>query len=280
MSWYEEEWPNGFEAWCGIYGRYVSLVREESAISVWPYVTIASMGIIADRDETLWVSSLTVSYGNSPISVNLGEQLTLTVDFETNDPDLEPYLQLRQSPETELDFVTITNDAPNPPTVTISPEYRRSRRSMQSLATYDLGLEMVAVYPSDHTEIMQTSTVNFEVVEPSVYTDQTPETVQLTAGSDYSWTLPINETAVDRIEDINVDFGDAIEFLSFDEDKFEFNVEGMVLTNDFAGSYLIVITLQTESGTDHVLYFGVFVTAQTSEAPDPDPSQEEGEEAE
>ena len=62
-----------------------------------------------------------------------------------------------------------------------------------------------------------------------------------------------------------MDFGGANEFISFDEDKFEFNVEGIDLTNDFAGRYLLVMTVETNSGSEQVLYQGVYATAQTDD---------------
>ena len=72
-----------------------------------------------------------------------------------------------------------------------------------------------------------------------------------------------------------MDFGGANEFISFDEDKFEFNVDALKVTNDFAGGYLLVMTVETNRGSVQVLYQGISVTAQTDDKfySDPDLSQ-------
>ena len=41
-------WPGGFEAWCGLEGNYVSLVREAPAAAIENDVRICTLGIISD----------------------------------------------------------------------------------------------------------------------------------------------------------------------------------------------------------------------------------------
>ena len=47
----------------------------------------------------------------------------------------------------------------------------------------------------------------------------------------------------------------------------------MNLTENYDGGYLIIVTLHTDSGTQHVLYYGLDIAAPL----DPDSSQAEGE---
>ena len=48
-----DTWPGGFEAWCGLKGEYVSIVRDSSAGHLEDDVRICTLGIIAGGQELI-----------------------------------------------------------------------------------------------------------------------------------------------------------------------------------------------------------------------------------
>ena len=72
-------WPGGFEAWCGMEGKYVSVVRDSSAASVDTNVNICTLGIISGGSErcrsaeiiTSAVKSITYKINGSTLEVQV-----------------------------------------------------------------------------------------------------------------------------------------------------------------------------------------------------------------
>ena len=89
-------------------------------------------------------------------------------------------------------------------------------RSLEALTTYDFVFEIFATYQSGYEEVFQTSTAILEIDEPSIFTDLTPDPIQLSVGEDFNLSLPLDETHLDLIDDIEVDLGDAYKFINFD----------------------------------------------------------------
>ena len=74
-----------------------------------------------------------------------------------------------------------------------------------------------------------TFTLVIEIIEASFQIDDL-EPVELDAGQNKAWHLPVSESDALTIEDVSLNFGDTISFTRFNKDTLEFSIDGSLLT--------------------------------------------------
>ena len=109
----EEKWPNGVEAWCNMYGQYVTFVMEGDPDDLTPELELCEFGVIANTDSA-FTQSAHYRTSRLPEKVTVQRGGTLIVDVT------EVFMQgitspipvyLKQKEDEEINFVTIDNNS-------------------------------------------------------------------------------------------------------------------------------------------------------------------------
>ena len=82
---------------------------------------------------------------------------------------------------------------------------------------------------------METKTLTIQVSESVFFDGTSEEVIELTVHHDMVWSLPIKPASVGLIHSIDVNFGDASHFASFNKFAFNLTIDGSKLTDAFIG---------------------------------------------
>ena len=106
-------WNNGFEAWCGIEGDYVTIWRELGARAQENPTKVCTLGVIAEDDSKYIAGKIATNtmFDTASLTVNQGQTAYINVmsllTYKSAHLTAASQIMLRQKPGNELDFVAI-----------------------------------------------------------------------------------------------------------------------------------------------------------------------------